>query len=115
MKAVDFIIKQHAKAVHSVCWNSDGTLLLLGSQDNTASLWIAATAEHKHFTEIHDDWVMSVAFSQDGELLAIGSWDKSVSVITISTGERLQQLKPGGGGVYSVAFRPVPAAAQGAE
>jgi hypothetical protein len=92
-----------------VCWSPDGTLLALGSQDTTVSLWIAETGEvrpvwldpssqvgpsflrgyccvsptwfhlvtalfghciavcwcmqHKHFTGLHDDWVMSVSFS----------------------------------------------------
>ena len=107
----------HATPIYSVVWSPDSSTLLVGAQDKTASLVTVATGERvQHLTsadgfDMHADWLLTVALSGDGKYAALGSWDKTVSIVDVATGKRTKHLKDlRSGGVYSVAFCPLPAA-----
>ncbi|KAF8720827.1 hypothetical protein RHS02_08964, partial [Rhizoctonia solani] len=80
-------LQGHTKAVRSVVFSPDGTLLLSGSEDMSVRVWrvsdgSAVTAPFRG----HTDTVQSVAVSPDGILVASGSYDKTVRVWRIADG-----------------------------
>jgi WD40 repeat protein/tRNA A-37 threonylcarbamoyl transferase component Bud32 len=74
---------QHEAAVVSAAFSPDGTLLLTGSQDNTARLWHLPTFKPIGPLIRHQKYVTAVAFSPDGQAIATGSEDGLVRLAPV--------------------------------
>lgn len=74
----------HTESVTCVSFNSDGTLLVSGSADNTVRLWDVNTGMQKATLTGHEDTVNSVDFSPDDTMVASGSNDNSVRLWDVS-------------------------------
>jgi WD40 repeat protein len=68
----------HTRAVSSMAFSPDGSLLASASEDMTVRLWDPASGECLGALEGHTDHVLGVVFSPDGSLLASASWDDAV-------------------------------------
>jgi WD40 repeat protein len=94
--------------IMSITYSPDGSILALGTTEDTILLWDPNTQEQ--ITEPltgHTDVVSSVAFSSDGKILASGSWDKAVILWNMDTYKRIgSPLLGHSGEVYQVAFSP---------
>lgn len=67
------------RAVTTVSFSPDGTLLAVGSNDGTVQLWDVGTREPTTTLQ-RDRSIMSVVFNPDGNILAVGSEDGKVSL-----------------------------------
>jgi hypothetical protein len=77
-----------------VAFSPDGTLLLLGSGDGTASIVDVASSERvQHLQGFHSKAIASVGFSSDGRLLVLGSDDKTASIVHVQSGQRVYHLR----------------------
>jgi WD40 repeat protein len=80
----------HGSKISDVEFSDDGTLLVVGSLDKTATLWTIRDEEYRGYGNYkefpytnpkyhpikltnHDDWVTSVAFSNDGTKVITGT------------------------------------------
>jgi WD40 repeat protein len=93
--------------VYYVAFSPDGKMALLGSSDNTVSLWdISAGKEISSIGEEEDDsYVQSVAFSPDGKMALLGIGDGTLRLWNIGKGIRVFEGHDDSC-VYSVAFSP---------
>ena len=96
----------HWKAVSSVCFSPDGSLLTSGSEDATIGLWDVKTGNRLRTLEGHSDTVSSVCFSPDGSLLASGSVDATIGLWDVKIGNLLRILTGHSDTVWSVCFSP---------
>ena len=67
----------HTLQVFAVAFSPDGKLVLTGSVDRTARLWVVATDKPVATLTGHSGWVRAVAFSPDGKWVATGSEDRT--------------------------------------
>ena len=66
----------HTGDIWSIAWSADGSRLVLGSGDKTASIVDGCTREREmHLRRLHTGSIMSVAWSVDGPRHALGSWN----------------------------------------
>ncbi|MFI6101680.1 TIR domain-containing protein [Lentzea sp. NPDC051213] len=79
------------KAVTSVGFNDDGTLLVAGGSDGVTTLWRLADRTHTRLTG-HSGVVSSVAFSPTSPVLAAGSHDATTVLWDISSPAQPRQL-----------------------
>ncbi|SEQ50310.1 WD40 repeat [Lentzea xinjiangensis] len=97
------------KAVSSVAFNGDGTLLAAGGSDGVTTLWGLAGRTHTRLTG-HIGVVSSVAFSPAAPVLAAGSHDATTVLWDLSSpGEPRQLADPlvgQRGAVSSLAYSP---------
>lgn len=80
----------HESAIYNIAFNPEGTLLLAGSLDKTATLWnfrnkkylgynndkefpYLATSYHPVYLKDHKDWITAVSFNADGTKVITGS------------------------------------------
>ena len=70
-------LRGHIGPVFSVAWSPDGKRLATGSEDQTATMWDAATGKEVLTLRGHSHFVRSVAWSPDGQRLATGSDDQT--------------------------------------
>ena len=96
----------HTDDILSVAFNSDGSMVVGGSDDDTIRPWDVVTGEPKPRLEGHTDWVNSVAFSADGTTLASGSSDGSIRLWEAVTGEPMQTFRGHTNKVWSISFSP---------
>jgi len=89
-----------------VAYSPDGRLIALGSIDNTASIWDAATVERLQTMYGHTAPVSVVAFSSDGKRLATSGVDATVRLWDVATGEELKRFSGHEDWVNTVAFGP---------
>ncbi|MBU7583189.1 MAG: hypothetical protein KAF91_09835 [Nostoc sp. TH1S01] len=85
-------------------WQSDRSLIVSGSADNTIKLWRADGTLLKTLLG-HEDIVNSVSFSPDGQIIASGSQDMTVRLWS-REGKLLHTLKGHTAVVNSVSFSP---------
>ena len=97
---------EHDDIVVSVAFSPDGTRALTGSNDQTARLWDASTAEKIHVFKGHKGTVTSVVFSPDGARALTGSNDKTASLLDAETGQEIRTFETHEYQVWSVAFSP---------
>ncbi|KAL4081514.1 WD40-repeat-containing domain protein [Scleroderma yunnanense] len=94
--------------VTSAAFSPDGTRIVLGLDDKTASIWDAERGVQIDNPLVgHTDWVQSVVFSPDGTRIVSGSSDNTVRIwdaeIGVQIGRPLEGHKLS---VQSVAFSP---------
>ena len=98
-------VGQHQDAVVSVAYSKDGTRILTGSYDRTASLCSSATGEVQAELK-HESIVWSAVFSSDETKIITGTQDGTVTIWSAVTGRSeavfLEHLAP----VYAVAHSP---------
>ena len=99
------LLTGHTESVTSVSFNSDGTMLVSGSRDNTVRLWDVTTGMLKATLTGHEGTVNSVHFSPDDTMVASGSNDSSVGLWDVVTETRKATLSHRYA-VNSVKFRP---------
>ncbi|KXZ56037.1 hypothetical protein GPECTOR_2g1589 [Gonium pectorale] len=100
------ILAQHHRAVNSVAFNPNGTLLASGSEDRSVRLWDPLTGEQKAVLFGHTGQVLGVAFSPNGGMIASASVDSTVRLWDASTGEAKGELAGHVDWVRDVAFAP---------
>jgi WD40 repeat protein len=66
-------------------FSPDGSLLALGSHDNTVRVWNVQTGQCENTLKGHSDLVNSVVLSPDGSRVASGSSDRTVRVWDIAS------------------------------
>jgi WD40 repeat protein len=90
--------------VLSVAFSTDGTRILGGNWDKTATVWDAETGTALFKLKGHTGNVFSVAFSPDGKRIVTGSGDRTVRVWDAKTGTTLAELRGHTDAVTSVSF-----------
>ncbi|RKU17479.1 hypothetical protein C6501_03925 [Candidatus Poribacteria bacterium] len=99
------LLTGHTAPVRSLNFNSNGTMLVSGSNDNTVRLWDVTTRMLKATLTGHEGAVNSVHFSPDDTMVASGSADNSVGLWDVATETRKATLWHRDD-VNSVRFRP---------
>ena len=99
------LLTGHTAPVRCVSFNSNGTMLVSGSDDNTVRLWDLTTGMLKATLTGHEGTVNSVAFSPDGTMVASGSNDNSVRLWDVAAETRKATLWHSDD-VNTVQFRP---------
>jgi WD40 repeat protein len=107
------VLRGHQEGVNSAAFSPDGSRIvtssgargsaLLGSKDNTARIWDAASGKEIAVLRGHTFVVTSAAFSPDGTRIVTASMDSTTRIWDAATGKEMAVLK---GPVYSAAFSP---------
>ena len=82
-------LKVRNATVKSLAFSPDGTLLAVGSGDQTVSLLDVQTGKERVTLKGHSDTVLAVAFSPDGTLLASASRDHTVKLWEMRQGDKV--------------------------
>jgi WD40 repeat protein len=99
--------KGHDGLIHSVAFNSDGTILATASFDGTVKLWNYSSGKETQVLKgATPSQVNCVAFSKDGAIVATASLDKMIRLWNPKDGKATAELKGHTEGVSSVAFSP---------
>ena len=77
------------RAVHSMVFSPDGTLLASGLDNGRIELWEVETVTKVAEFEGHRGRVTSVVFSPDGTLLASGSWSQIIKLWDVAKREEV--------------------------
>ncbi|HEV3121821.1 MAG TPA: WD40 repeat domain-containing protein, partial [Isosphaeraceae bacterium] len=98
----------HRGGVWGVAFSPDGRFLLTGSEDGTAILWNAATAQRlRTFArDGHSAPILAVAFSADGTEVLTGSRDHAAMLWDVASGLKARSFTGHTEAVRAVAFRP---------
>jgi WD40 repeat protein len=99
-------LKAEVVRANSVAWSPDSMQIVIGSFDNSVSLWNASSGEKLASFEGHKSAVKSVTWSPDGKRIASGSEDKTVNVWNSATGEKLHVFTGHTNYVNSVQWSP---------
>ena len=97
-------IDEHRRAVYTVAWSPDGSMLASGSDDCTVQLIDTTTWEVVRRINGHTGAVWGVAWSPDGTRLASASSDGYVRIWDPSSGELMTEIP--GSPLYSIAWTP---------
>jgi WD40 repeat protein/serine/threonine protein kinase len=90
--------------VLSLTFSPDGTRIVTGNWEKTATVWDAETGTALVELKGHSGNVYSVAFSPDGKRIVTGSGDRTVRVWDARTGTTLAELKGHSDAVTSASF-----------
>ena len=101
--------------VKSLAFNSQGTLLAVGCEDGTVSVWSTSAWERRGEWQAHSPRrTLTVAFNRHGTALASGGLDNTIKVMPLAKDgtpdlPALEALKAAGnfsGGIWAVTFSP---------
>lgn len=96
----------HSRAVLSVCFSPDGSLLASGSFDERVRVWEVASGRMLCELEGHTGPVWSVCYSPDGARVVSGSDDHSLRLWDIAGARSLRTFQGHIAEVLSVRFSP---------
>jgi len=96
----------HKKAISSVRFSPDGSLLASSSNDTTVRIWDAQTGNFRASLVGHSMGISDVAWSPDSSVLCTASDDRSVSLWSQKTGARLRQMSGHTNYVMCANFNP---------
>ena len=94
------------RGVTSIAFNSDGSLLAYGSDDNKIRLWNTHSGKLLNIFEGHTQPVTSVTFSPNDKELASSSEDKTIRLWNINSQTLLKTFEGNTNTVSSVYFHP---------
>jgi len=97
-------IQGQNEGIWSVAFSPDQRSIVTGSQDQTATVWDAASGRELFLLSGHTASVRSVAFSPDGKRIATGSLDHTAKLWDAQSGTEILTLKGHSGPIASVAF-----------
>ena len=97
------VLERHGGPVMALVCSADGRVLVTGSQDKSAQLWVDARATR---TLPHGDWCAAVALAPDCTLVATGADDGLARLWDAASGELVRVLKAHRSWVRGVAFSP---------
>ena len=98
------VVRGHQRAVTSVVFSPDSTLVLSTSFDRTLKIWKAGSGELVRTLTGHGDWVSTAAFSPDGKYIASAGHDRNVRIWRTETGQVVRILSGHSHYVSSAAF-----------
>jgi len=96
----------HIETISSVAFSPDGQKMLMGSHDDTVTLWDSKSGQVIHKFREHINSVNSVAFSPDGQKMLTGSWDATAILWDVESGQVIHNFRKHKSVVTSVAFSP---------
>ena len=96
----------HLGDVNSAEFSPDGSLIVTGSNDNTARIWDATTGQSLVTLVGHEQFVSSATFSPDGSRIVTASWDHTARVWNAATGQPLATLTGHTSVVMGAVFSP---------
>ena len=96
----------HDSALWSATFSPDSSRIVTASEDKTARIWDAASAEEIAVLRGHDDGVRSAAFSPDGSRIVTASLDKIARIWDAASAKEIAVLRGHDSMVYSAAFSP---------
>jgi WD40 repeat protein/serine/threonine protein kinase len=97
-------LRGHTGGVRSAAFSPDGQLIVTGSDDQTARVWVAAAGKELLKLEGHTNAVNSVAFSSNGRWIVTASFDQTARVWDAATGKEILKLEGHTNAVNSAAF-----------
>ena len=100
------VFKGHEGPVTSVCFSSDGSQMVSGSQDHTARIWDVKTGREKVKLVGHTWWVWDANFSADDQRVVTASHDGAVLIWSAADGQRTEPFRGHRGPVFAAAFSP---------
>ena len=104
--ALKATLKEHTKAVKSVCFSNDGKYIASASEDNTILVWDWENTKIIKRLKGHTKYVRSVDFSPNNKYIVSGSDDKTICIWDWENENVEKKLKKHNGSVYSVCFSP---------
>jgi WD40 repeat protein len=90
--------------VWSAEFSRDGSRIVTASDDKTARIWDAATAEEIATLRGHQSFVISAAFNADGSRIVTASGDNTVRIWDVATAKEIAVLRGHEGFVFSAVF-----------
>ncbi|PWN22657.1 WD40 repeat-like protein [Microstroma glucosiphilum] len=96
----------HTRAISSLSFSPDGTLLASASADKTVRIWSLRTGQLVETLKGHGGGISDVAWSPCGRYLATASDDKTVGVWNALSGYDLRRLIGHTSYVFCVAYSP---------
>lgn len=103
---MQYVLRGHSQQVFSAGYSPDGKFIVTASNDRTACVWNALTAQLIAELKGHSDTVNSAAYSPDGKFIVTASTDQTARVWNASTAQPITELKGHSDAINSAAFSP---------
>ncbi len=104
------ILEGHSKALQSLKFSHDGTMLAAGEslEDNPlAIIWDTANWSVRQSFSGHEDGISDVAFTPDQSRLITSSWDHSLRIWDIASGQNVKTIQSAHKGrIYAAKLPP---------
>jgi WD40 repeat protein len=90
--------------ISSVAFSHDSKYICTGSEDKTAKIWNAQSAQLIHTLQGHSAGIESVAFSHDSKYICTGSYDQTAKIWNAQSAQLIHSLQGHSQLISSVAF-----------